>query len=163
MLASPRPTLYGSNKVRYVKMAPRTAYAMANVLIVDDEEMDRFLTSRIIQEAGHTPFFAGDGEAAMQMYKENDITLVITDLRMPKVDGLSLIRGIRAYDPDAAIIAVSGLAQHLEAAKESGAVAGLVKPIAPQDLIDTIQEVLGKLPPRPVRPRRPTGEDLFGN
>ncbi len=99
----------------------------------------------------------------MQMYKENDIDLVITDLRMPKVDGLSLIRGIRAYDPDAAIIAVSGLAQHLEAAKDSGAVAGLVKPVAPQDLIDTIQEVLGKLPPRQVRLRRPTGEDLFGN
>jgi CheY-like chemotaxis protein len=133
---------------------------MANVLIVDDEEMDRFLTSRIIQEAGYTPFFAGDGEAALQMYQENDIALVITDLRMPKVDGLSLIRGIRAHDPDAVIIAVSGLAQHLEAAKESGAVAGLVKPVAPQDLIDTIQEVLGKLPPRPGRP---TGEDLFGN
>ena len=163
MLASPRPTLYGSNKVRYVKVAPRTAYTMANILIVDDEEMDRFLTSRIIQEAGHTPFFAGDGEAALQMYQENDIALVITDLRMPKVDGLSLIRGIRAHDPDAAIIAVSGLAQHLEAAKESGAVAGLVKPVAPQDLIDTIQEVLGKLPPGQVRPRRPTGEDLFGN
>ena len=139
-------------------MASRPTYAMANVLIVDDEEMDRFLTSRIIQEAGHTPFFAGDGETAMQMYRENDIALVITDLRMPKVDGLSLIRGIRGHNPDAAIIAVSGLSQHLDAAKEFGAVAGLVKPVAPQDLIDTIQEVLGKLPPR-----QPTGEDLFGN
>ena len=137
---------------------------MANILIVDDEEMDRFLTSRIIQEAGHTPFFAGDGKSAMQMYKENDIALVITDLRMPKVDGLSLIRGIRERNPNAAIIAVSGLSQHLDAAKESGAVAGLVKPVAPQDLIDTIQEVLGELPVRPVPPRRPTGvEGLFGN
>jgi CheY-like chemotaxis protein len=136
---------------------------MANILIVDDEEMDRFLTSRIIQEAGHTPFFAGDGKAAMQMYEENDIALVITDLRMPKVDGLSLIRGIKARDPNAAIIAVSGLSQHLDTAKQSGAVAGLVKPVAPQDLIDTIQEVLGE-PPRSVPPGRPTGvEGLFGN
>ena len=150
--------------MRYVKVAPQPEDIMANILIVDDEEMDRFLTSRIIQEAGHTPFFAGDGKSAMQMYKENDIALVITDLRMPKVDGLSLIRGIRERNPNAAIIAVSGLSQHLDAAKESGAVAGLVKPVAPQDLIDTIQEVLGELPVRPVPPRRPTGvEGLFGN
>ncbi len=160
MLACPRPTRYGSNNVRYGKLTSRPTYAMANVLIVDDEEMDRFLTSRIIQEAGHTPFFASDGETAMQMYKGNDIALVITDLRMPKVDGLSLIRGIRAHNPDAAIIAVSFLSQHLDAAKESGAVAGLVKPVAPQDLIDTIQEALKKLP---RRRKPPTGEDLFGN
>ncbi len=136
---------------------------MANVLIVDDEEMDRLLQSRIIEQAGHTPFFAGDGEAAMQMYKENDIALVVTDLRMPKVDGLSLIRRIVAYDPEAAIIAVSGLAQHLDAAEQSGAITGLVKPVRPEDLIETIQEVLGGLPTPRAQPRRPTGEDLFGN
>ena len=136
---------------------------MANVLIVDDEEMDRLIESRIIEAAGHTPFFAGDGKTAMKMYKENDIALVITDLRMPKLDGISLIRAIIAINPDAAIIAVSGLSQHLDAAAESGAVAGLVKPVAPQDLIDTVQEILGKMPPRPVPPKRPTGEDLFGN
>ena len=138
---------------------------MANVLIVDDEETDRLLSSRIIEQAGHTPFFAGDGEAAMQMYLENDIALVITDLRMPKLDGLSLIRGILAHDPEAAIIAVSGLAQHLDAAEASGAVAGLVKPVAPEDLIETVEKALGELrsaTPPPPSPR-PTGEDLFGN
>ena len=137
---------------------------MANVLIVDDEEMDRLLASRAIEPAGHTPFFAGDGETAMKMYKENDIDLVITDLRMPKVDGLSLIRGIISYDPRAAIIAVSGLAQHLDAAKKAGAVAGLVKPVAPQDLVDMVQRVLGGAPSQADQPwTRPTGEDLFGN
>ncbi len=40
---------------------------MANVLIVDDEEMDRFLESRIVEDAGHTPLFAGDGEIAMEL------------------------------------------------------------------------------------------------
>ena len=97
--------------------------------------MDRLLASRIVQQAGHTPFFAGDGEAAVQMYVENDIQLVITDLRMPKLDGLSLIRRILTHDPEARIIAVSGLAQHLDAAEAAGAVAGLVKPVRPQDLI----------------------------
>ena len=48
--------------VRYVKVLPPDLHThMANVLIVDDEEMDRLLQSRIIEQAGHTPFFAGDG------------------------------------------------------------------------------------------------------
>ena len=119
---------------------------MANILIVDDDEMDRLLERRFLENAGHTPFFAGDGEAAMTMYKENDIAVVITDLRMPKVDGLSLIRGLLAHDPEAAIIAVSSLAQHLEQAEEYGAIAGLVKPVDSEDVIETIQEILEKLP-----------------
>ena len=135
---------------------------MANILIVDDEEMDRLLTSRIIQQAGHTPIFAGDGEAAIQMYVDHDIALVITDLRMPKLDGLSLIRRIIGHDPNAAIIAVSGLAQHLDAAEASGARAGLVKPVRPEDLIETVQEIIGE-PVAPPPPPKPTGEDLFGN
>ena len=134
---------------------------MANILIVDDEEMDRLLTSRIIQQAGHTPIFAGDGEAAIQMYVDHDIALVITDLRMPKLDGLSLIRRIIGHDPNAAIIAVSGLAQHLDAAEASGARAGLVKPVRPEDLIETVQEIIGE--PVAPPPLKPTGEDLFGN
>ena len=43
---------------------------MANVLIVDDDEMVRLAEGRIIEQAGHTPIFAGDGEAGMQMYQE---------------------------------------------------------------------------------------------
>ena len=137
---------------------------MANILIVDDEEMDRLLESRIVEQAGHTPIFAGDGEAAVQMYMENDIALMVTDLRMPKLDGLSLIRRILAYDPEARIIAVSGLAQHLDAADAAGAVAGLVKPVRPRDLIATVEEVLGEVQsPLPEPWSRPTGEDLFGN
>ncbi len=118
---------------------------MANVLIVDDEEMDRFLGSRIVEDAGHTPFFAGDGEVALQMYKDNDIALVVTDLRMPKVDGLRLIRELLAYDPGANIIAVSGHADQLEKAERYGAVTGLIKPVEPEKLIERVQEILERL------------------
>jgi len=118
---------------------------MANVLIVDDEEMDRFLGSRIVEDAGHTPFFAGDGEVALQMYKDNDIALVITDLRMPNMDGLRLIRDLIAHDPDAAIIAVSGAADDLEKAESMGAHSGLLKPVEPEQLVRRVQEVLENL------------------
>ena len=125
---------------------------MANILIVDDLETDRFCEAQIIEDAGHTPFFASDGEAAMTMYQENDIDLVITDLRMPKVDGISLIRGLLADDPAARIIAVSSLAQHLDKAEEAGAIKGLVKPVDPEDLMETVQEILEKVPPPPDDP-----------
>ncbi len=118
---------------------------MANVLIVDDEEMDRFLGSRIVEDAGHTPFFAGDGEVALQMYKDNDIALVITDLRMPNMDGLRLIRDLIAHDPEAAIIAVSGAADDLEKAESMGAHSGLLKPVEPEKLVKRVQEVLENL------------------
>ncbi len=118
---------------------------MANVLIVDDEEMDRFLGSRIVEDAGHTPLFAGDGEAALQMYKDNDIALVITDLRMPKVDGLRLIRDLIDHDSEVAIIAISGDADQLEKAERYGVHAGLIKPVEPQELIGKVQEALANL------------------
>ena len=127
---------------------------MANVLIVDDEEMDRFLGSRIVEDAGHTPFFAGDGEVALQMYKDNDIALVITDLRMPNMDGLRLIRDLIAHDPEAAIIAVSGAADDLEEAERMGAHSGLLKPVEPEELVRRVQEVLEKLS---------TGGDMWGS
>ncbi len=133
---------------------------MANILIVDDLETDRFCEAKIIEDAGHTPFFAGDGEAALTMYKENDIDLVITDLRMPKVDGRSLIRGLRAHDPLVPIIAVSSLAQHLEKAVEYGAIAGLVKPVEPQDLVEAVEEILGKPPEAGSAAQDPWGSGL---
>ena len=136
---------------------------MANVLIVDDDELDRSLEARIIEDAGHTALFAADGEAAITMYKENDIALVITDLRMPKVDGLSLIRGLLAHDPQAAIIAVSSLAQHLDKAEEYGAIAALVKPVEPEHLIETVQEILGKLPPSPPPGASRAASDPWGS
>ncbi len=127
---------------------------MANVLIVDDEEMDRLLERRIVEDAGHTPFFANDGEAALKIYKENDIAVVITDLRMPNVDGLQLIRELLALDAGAAIIAVSGAADQLEMAEEYGALSALIKPVERDKLIETVQEALENLP---------RGDDAWGS
>lgn len=127
---------------------------MANVLIVDDDEMDRLLERTIVENAGHTPFFANDGETALRVYAENKIDLVITDLRMPNVDGLHLIRDLLANDPSAAIIAVSGAgSEQLEEAEAYGAFAALLKPVEPEKLMALIQEAVKNLA---------TGKDLWG-
>ncbi len=64
---------------------------------------------------------------------------------MPKVDGLRLIRDLIAHDPEVAIIAVSGAAEDLDEAQRFGALAGLMKPVEPQTLIQKVQDVLDNL------------------
>ena len=119
---------------------------MANILIVDDEEMDRLLSRTIVEDAGHTPFFANDGETALRVYGQTDIDIVITDLQMPNVSGLQLIRDLLERDPNAAIIAVSGSASHqLDTAEEYGAVAAFIKPVHPDQLLDALKQALANM------------------
>jgi CheY-like chemotaxis protein len=114
---------------------------MANVLIVDDEETDRLLEKTVLEGAGHRVFFAADGEIALKVYKNNPIDVVLTDLKMPKLNGLRLIKEIREIDPTAVLVAISGAsADQLEMAKDLGAVSTLYKPIDPKTLLAAIAE-----------------------
>ena len=116
---------------------------MARILIVDDEETDRLFERSVLEDAGHTLFFAADGEAAHKVYDENSIDLVITDLVMPRVNGLRLIRELKEKHPDAVVIAVSGVAaDQLVVAADLGAVRTLFKPVRPSLLVDAVDEAL---------------------
>ncbi len=116
---------------------------MANILIVDDEEMDRLLERTFLEDAGHTPFFAPDGEVALRVYQENDIDVVVTDLRMPNLNGLDLIRQLLEINPKVAVIAVSGVsADRLGEAEEFGAMSGLMKPVRRDQLVEAVEEAL---------------------
>lgn len=120
---------------------------MARILIVDDEEMDRFLESSVLEEAGHEVLFAPNGQAALAMLRENLIDLTITDLAMPELNGLRLIQAIRAKDPVARIIAISGAnAEQLDMAEDFGAMGTLFKPVAPEALLKEVEEVLAASP-----------------
>ena len=118
---------------------------MANILIVDDEEMDRLLGRTFLEDAGHTPFFASDGDSALRVYEANDIDVVVTDLSMPNLDGLQLIQRLLEMDPDAAVIAVSGAEEKLGKAEGLGAQGALLKPVLPEELVTAVQEALDRL------------------
>lgn len=116
---------------------------MGRILIVDDEESDRVLERSILEGAGHTVFFAPDGESALEAYRIHVIELVITDLHMPRLNGLRLIRELKARDPDLAVIAVSGIAaDQLDLAEDLGAVRTVVKPVTPEALLNAVAEAL---------------------
>lgn len=102
---------------------------MAHVLIVDDDESDRLLMQGMLKDDGHELFFAANGEEAMKLYLRHPIDVVVTDIQMPRGDGIELITGLKGMDPDAAIIAVSGkVPQKLSIAQLEGAGAVLTKP-----------------------------------
>jgi len=126
---------------------------LASILIVDDEEMDRLFNASILEEAGHKLSFANHGQAALKVWDENFIDLVITDLAMPELNGLRLIQALRQRDPSVKIIAVSGVASdQLDLAENYGAKQTLFKPISREALLTAVKEVLDLSNPEPLDP-----------
>jgi CheY-like chemotaxis protein len=83
---------------------------VSRILVVDDEPDQRFLLRRILQRAGHEVSEANDGAAALRAVRESAPDLVVTDVMMPVMDGVELIRCLRG-DPATArilILAASG-------------------------------------------------------
>ena len=120
---------------------------MARILIVDDDEMDRVMERSMLDGLGHTLMFASDGDAALSVYEKEDPDLVITDLAMPELNGLRLIQEIMELDPDARIIAVSGVsADQLDLAENMGAVYTLFKPVEPGELLAAVEQALNRQP-----------------
>lgn len=83
---------------------------MARILVVDDEPDQRFLLRRIFERAGHEVAEAGHGAAALTAVRESSPDLVVTDIMMPVMDGVELIRRLRSEPATAAIpiLAASG-------------------------------------------------------
>ncbi len=114
---------------------------MARVLIVEDEHADQVLLQSILKGAGHEIYMARDGEQAFKTYLRRDIQVVVTDLQMPRVDGMELIEALLGLYPEAAIIAVSGKGPTLLAqAVNMGAIAAFNKPVAREELLEAVEK-----------------------
>jgi CheY-like chemotaxis protein len=118
---------------------------MARILIVDDEEADRLLQRTILEGAGHQLFFAQDGEDAVRAYMKRGIEIVITDLKMPNVDGLELITVLGEFIPAPHIIAISATGpEQLTKARALGAVTTLAKPVDPDELLRAVENAVSE-------------------
>ncbi len=120
---------------------------MARVLIAEDDEGDRLLLATILEEAGHELYFAANGEEALKIYLRHPIEVVVTDIQMPRGDGIELIEAMTGLDPDASIVAISGQRPHkLQIAQLAGARSILIKPIDRAKLLEAVEEA-SKPPP----------------
>lgn len=121
---------------------------MKTILIIDDERQIRVMLRNMLENEGYHVFDASDGNVAIDIYKENKIDLVITDLIMPEKEGLETIFELKQKDPDMKIIAMSGGGRnkpdtYLDLAKRAGASLTLVKPIRKKDFIAAVNSLIG--------------------
>jgi two-component system response regulator FlrC len=119
-------------------------------LVVDDEPTVRRLLADALQRAGVEVLTAADGEEALAVFAEARPPLVVTDLRMPRMDGLALARAVRALAPETAIVAVTGYTEDAGDLVEQGGHV-LTKPFTLAELRAVLARVLR-------RPERATDE-----
>lgn len=118
---------------------------MATILVVDDEVHAREALELILRREGHSVTTASSGEAALvSLQQDCDIDLVISDVKMPQLDGLELLRRVKAHDAGIVVVMMSGhndVATAVEAMKE-GAFDYLVKPFGKDEVLRTAQTAL---------------------
>jgi CheY-like chemotaxis protein len=117
------------------------------VLVVDDDPAMCALVERALRPAGHKVLPAANGEEALRVLGRGDVGLVLTDLLMPDMDGIELIRTLAGRAPGLPVVVLSGADARgpgnlLKAAEMLGAVAALAKPIAPAELRALVDRLL---------------------
>jgi two-component system chemotaxis response regulator CheY len=118
---------------------------MAKILVVDDAAFMRMMVKENLKKAGYTEFAeAGNGKDAVDRYTEEKPNLVLLDITMPIMDGLSALDEIRKIDPEAKVVMCSAMGQEnmvVEAIK-LGALDFIVKPFKPERLLQAVKNVI---------------------
>ena len=116
----------------------------ARILLVEDEaNMARTLTKNL-ERAGHTVEHAPHGEAALARLGQRPFDVVLTDLKMPVMDGMQLLRVLHEREPSPAVVVLTGYGT-IESAVEAmklGAADYLIKDARPQEILVTVERVL---------------------
>jgi len=117
-----------------------------NVLIVEDDYTIANLIREIVQRKGNTATITRDGEEAYQVFNSFKFDLIITDLKMPKMDGMTLIKMVREKDGYIPIIIITGYGSEKNRmlAKSYGVNHILSKPCSIMEISNTVDEVFGK-------------------
>ena len=126
---------------RALMSGPVSLPAKANILVVDDEESIRAFVVDALAEAGHRVAQASDGEAALALLAANSFDVVLTDLKMPRIDGSALLRQIRQDYPETEVILLTahGSVAGAVDAMRHGAFDYLQKPVSsPTELRITV-------------------------
>jgi two-component system chemotaxis response regulator CheY len=119
---------------------------MTRILAVDDSPSMRDMVRIALTGAGFEVTQATDGEEALKLAKEQAFDLILSDVNMPRMDGIQLIRALRAESSyrhtPILMLTTDGSADRKREGKEAGATGWMVKPFDPAQLIATMLRVL---------------------
>ena len=117
---------------------------MPSILIVDDLVSVHEMLEAVIEPTGYTTAFATDGEKALARYKTEKFDLVLADVDMKPMDGITLLKELKAYDPSVVVVIQTAYAStdSAIAALKLGALDYLKKPFQIHDLLGTLRRGL---------------------
>ncbi len=120
---------------------------MASILTVDDSASMRQMVTFTLKSAGYDVVEASDDQEALQLAKSKTFNLVLTDVNMPNMDGIALVRALRAlpaykFTP-LLTLTTESTADKKQEGKAAGATGWIVKPFNPEQLLGVIKKVLG--------------------
>jgi two-component system chemotaxis response regulator CheY len=119
---------------------------MTHILAVDDSPSMRDMVRIALSAAGFRVSQAADGEEALSMARQQAFDLVLSDVNMPRMDGIELIRALRAESAykhtPILMLTTESSAERKREGKEAGATGWIVKPFDPASLVATMQRVL---------------------
>ena len=116
----------------------------AKILVVDDEEAIRTSIQMILNEEGYRTDTASDGQEALDRIKSEDYDIIISDIKMPKWDGIQLLEKVSHFSPESFFIIMTAYASIDTAigALRKGAIDYFIKPIEFDDLIMKVKRLL---------------------
>ena len=117
------------------------------IMTVDDSTSVRQMVSFTLEDAGYTVVEAEDGEKALEKADSQSVDLVLADLNMPNMDGITLIKNLRAkpaykFTP-LIMLTTESQADKKKEGKAAGATGWIVKPFKPDQLLGVVKKVLG--------------------
>jgi two-component system NtrC family response regulator len=110
---------------------------METILIVDDEKNYRTILSALLEDEGFEVLTAPGGPEALEVHRSSDLDLILTDMKMPKMDGIELLESIKENDPDLPVIMMTahGTVDKAVEAMQKGAYTYVLKPFDNERLI----------------------------
>ena len=116
----------------------------ANILVIDDEEMVRNILGSLLIQGGHNVYKASSGKEGLDIFDNEAIDLVFTDVGMPRMSGWKVAKSIKAKDPSIPVALITGWGIQIddEKMKESGADLILNKPFKMNQVLDLVAEAM---------------------